>query len=84
MRQTSYKMKKIMNGGRFTPKNYPDEMQNAKALLLQLLDLEMTRARSLYNGLIEGGNGQDYKSSFSVGTSASYKFDEVNNKFVLE
>ena len=65
-------------------KNYPDEMQNAKALLLQLLDLEMTRARSLYNGLIEGGNGQDYKSSFSVGTSASYKFDEVNNKFVLE
>ena len=27
MRQTSYKMKKIMNGGRFTPKNYPDEME---------------------------------------------------------
>lgn len=72
------------NSSQLAAKDYPAEMQNVKALLLQLFDLEVTRARSLYNGMVEGANGQDYKSSFSVGTSASYKFDEVNNKFVQE
>ena len=65
-------------------KQYPVEMQNSKVLLQQLLDLEMTRARSLYNGLTEGINGQNFQSSFSVGTSAAYQFDEVNGRFVQE
>jgi len=65
-------------------KNYPLEFQGAKSLLLQLFDLETTRARSLYNGLIEGINDQDYQSSFSVGTRAAYEFDEMNARFIQE
>jgi len=65
-------------------KSYPLEFQGAKSLLLQLFDLETTRARSLYNGLIEGINGQDFQSSFSVGTRAAYEFDDMNARFVQE
>jgi len=65
-------------------RNYPPEFQGAKSLLLQLFDLETTRARSLYNGLIEGINDQDYQSSFSVGTRAAYEFDDMNARFVQE
>lgn len=65
-------------------KEYPPELQGAKGLLLQLFDLELSRVRSLYNGLGEGIAGRDYSSSFSVGTSAAYKFDEVNSKFIQE
>lgn len=69
---------------RLAEKNYPPEFQGAKSLLLQLFDLETTRARSLYNGLTEGINGQDYQSSFSVGTRAAYEFDDMNARFVQE
>jgi uncharacterized membrane protein YvbJ len=65
-------------------KTYPAELQGAKTLLLQLFDLEMTRVQSLYNGITEGLNGQDYSKSFSSGTSAAYKFDEVNDNFIQE
>jgi hypothetical protein len=68
--------------GQLSGRAYPPEIQFAKSLLLQLFDLEMTRTRSLYNGIVEGSNGQDYGSSFSVGTSAAYKFDDVNSRFV--
>lgn len=70
--------------GELANKNYSPQLQTAKPLLLQLFDLEMTRARSLLNGIIEGSNGQNYSSSFSVGTSAAYKFDEVNSNFILD
>ena len=63
---------------------YPPEFQSAKSLLLQLFDLETTRARSLYNGLTEGINSQDFQSSFSVGTRAAYEFDDMNARFVQE
>jgi hypothetical protein len=69
---------------RLSEKNYPSEFQGAKSLLLQLFDLETTRVRSLYNGLTEGLNGQDYQSSFSVGTRAAYQFDDLNARFVQE
>lgn len=65
-------------------KTFPSEYQNSKNLLMQLYGLELTRARSLYNGLVEGNNGQNYQSSFSVGTNAAYKFDEVESQFVRE
>ena len=67
-----------------TGKYYPPEYQGIKSLLLQLFDLETTRARSLYNGLTEGINGQDFQSSFSVGTRAAYEFDDMNAQFVQE
>lgn len=69
---------------RLSERSYPAEFQSAKSLLLQLFDLETTRARSLYNGLTEGLNGQDYQSSFSVGTKAAYEFDDLNARFVKE
>lgn len=65
-------------------KNYPAEFQNSKSLLLRLYDLETTRARSLYNGLLEGINGQDFQSSFAVGTKAAYEFDDLNARFLQE
>lgn len=65
-------------------RNYSPEFQGSKSLLLQLFDLETTRARSLYNGLVEAINDQDYQSSFSVGTRAAYEFDDMNARFVQE
>jgi len=73
-----------INSNQLVNSNYSSEFDPSKKLLIQLFDLELTRASSLYNGLVEGGNGQDYKSSFRVGTQASYKFDEIEAAFNRE
>lgn len=52
-----------------------------KTQLLALFDLEMTRIKSMADGIAANKGGAEYGSYFKNGTAAAYQFDDANAAF---